>query len=188
MKKKLLYTIIALCALVFILLIINITPWFQQVKQPPSQDNSMQNTQNQILNKHSFNSRDNKKTLNPAKKQAQQKSQTVRLLFLQSPYPCENCDKIKKLTKIALQGQFSHEKSKYIFSYQIINTGLDKNAYLIKEYSIKRSELILQKMNNKRVQEWKTLWKVYWFLDKPQQFKKYIITEIKNYLPANKKP
>ena len=112
----------------------------------------------------------------------------VQLLFIKSPFPCSNCEKIKRLTEYSLKRQFVDEQKNKLFRYKVIDTGFKKNEHFILKYGIKRSELILQKIKENKVMEWKALWKVYWYLDKPQDFRKYLLIEIKNYLKDAKKP
>ncbi len=105
----------------------------------------------------------------------------LKIYYFHTSFRCHTCNMIEKHTKDAIYDNFSKELENEKIIFKIINIELDENKHYVDKYKLITKSVIVSKVLEDTVKEWKNLDKI-WFLHKePNKFKKYIVDEIKKY-------
>jgi hypothetical protein len=91
---------------------------------------------------------------------------------------CASCLTIERLTGEALREFFARELGDGRIEWRVVNVDVSGNEHYIKDYQLFTKSVVLSKQNQTKELRWKNLDKVWELLDKEQQFKSYIRSEI----------
>lgn len=102
-------------------------------------------------------------------------SDKVNVYYFYGKPRCTTCMKIEKYTKSAVDEM----KDKDVI-YQGIDMDKSENASRVKKYNLYTKSVVISK-NKKGKEQWKNLDKIWIKVNNEQDFKNYIITEVKKF-------
>jgi hypothetical protein len=95
---------------------------------------------------------------------------------------CETCIEIENLTLETVEEAFEKELSTGTIEIKVINMEEDVNSHFTKEYKLNVQSVIISDMAVSNEIRWKNLDKIWDYVSDKQEFKEYIIDEVRAYL------
>lgn len=94
---------------------------------------------------------------------------------------CETCIEIEKFTLEAVNEAFEEELSAGTIEIKVINMEEDVNSHFTKEYKLNVQSIIISDMAVSNELRWKNLDKIWDYVSDEDDFKEYIIDEVRAY-------
>jgi hypothetical protein len=101
---------------------------------------------------------------------------------------CPTCQSIEAQAHDTVQNDFASQLSKGEVTWKILNYEQPANKALTTKFEIQMPVVVLAKMKNGKIEDWKRLDKVWAIVGDKPGFKKYVRTEIEKLLPSANKP
>jgi len=120
--------------------------------------------------------------VNANNKAEKTKSKRIIVYYFHRTIRCETCIEIEKLTIEAVNEAFEKELSTGTLELKVMNMEEDINSHFIKEYKLNVQSVILSDMDVSNEKRWKNLDKIWDYVSDEDEFKEYIINEIRAYL------
>jgi hypothetical protein len=95
---------------------------------------------------------------------------------------CETCIEIENLTLETVEEAFEKELSAGTIEIKVINMEEDVNSHFTKEYKLNIQSVIISDMAVSNEIRWKNLDKIWDYVSDKQEFKEYIIAEVRAFL------
>jgi hypothetical protein len=95
---------------------------------------------------------------------------------------CETCVEIEKLTLEAVNEAFEKELGSRTIEIKVINMEEDGNTHFSEEYKLSVQSVIVSDMSGSNERRWKNLDKIWDYVSDDEEFKEYIIDEVRAYL------
>ena len=95
---------------------------------------------------------------------------------------CETCMAIEKLTLEAVDEAFEKELGTGIIETMVINMDEDANSHFTEDYKLSAQTVIISDMAGSNERRWKNLEKIWDYVSDEEEFKEYIIDEVRAYL------
>lgn len=127
-----------------------------------------------LLLSPSLNSQDNKA---PA-----EVKDYVKVFYFHGERRCQTCNNIEKMTKTAVQNNFSNELTNGKVKIESVNFEKDENKKYVKDFQLYSSSVIIVKYKNGKQIEWKNCQKIWELVRNQPEFMEYIKKEVNSYL------
>lgn len=133
------------------------------------------------------NSTGNKANKNPSgnikeEVQIESKKCDVIVYYFHTTYRCDSCMQIEQLTAEALDEEYSEEMKDGFVEYNVVNMEEAKNNHFIQDYKLYTKSVIVADIEEGKQIRWKNLIKVWSLINNKKEFKKYIKSEVKDFL------
>jgi hypothetical protein len=106
----------------------------------------------------------------------------VNVYYFHGYYRCITCRNIEMYTREAVNGAFLNELGNGSLHIQILNMQDPVNEAYVNDFKLEYYVVVLEKVVDGKRVEWKKLEGVWDLLDDKDAFKKYVISETRNYL------
>jgi hypothetical protein len=108
--------------------------------------------------------------------------------YFHSSFRCPNCVAIESQTKALLDADFAQQLSNEEIVWKTLNFEKPAGKMLAAKFEVKDPVVVLARMKNDEVADWKPLNKVRGLVDNKEAFRKYVRGEIEQMLPSKKSP
>lgn len=108
--------------------------------------------------------------------------QRIIIYYFYRTIRCETCIEIEKLTLEAVNEAFEKELSKGTVEIKIINMEEAENRHFADDYKLRAQSVIVSDMAVSNEMRWKILDKIWNYVSDEEEFKEYIIAEVRAYL------
>lgn len=95
---------------------------------------------------------------------------------------CSSCLSIESYSRQIIETQYADLIKKGILEFKVLNEDLPENEKYVKDFSLDTQELVIVKNLKDDEIKWKTAEKVWELLDNFDNFKKYLVSEIDDYV------
>jgi hypothetical protein len=107
--------------------------------------------------------------------------------YFHSNTRCPTCQSIESQAKDTVHADFAPQLSSGAMSWKILNYEQPASAPLAKKFDIQMPVVVLTKIKNGRVEDWRRLDKVWALVGDKPAFAKYVRGEIEGMLPSGQK-
>lgn len=111
-------------------------------------------------------------------------SRQLVVYYFHTTFRCPSCNYIEQTTEAAIKETFADELASGRMVFKSINIEEKGNEHFAKDYTLYTKSVIVSDMVNGEQTRWKNLEKVWQLIRKDDDFRAYIITEVKAYLGA----
>lgn len=116
--------------------------------------------------------------------QIKSKKCDVVVYYFHTTYRCASCMQIEQLTAEALDEEFSEEMKEGFIEFNVLNMEEAKNNHFIQDYELFTKSVIVADIEQGKQIRWKNLIKVWSLLNNNEEFKKYIKSEVEDFLES----
>ncbi len=107
-------------------------------------------------------------------------SSYIMVYYMHSTFRCASCNKIENMTKQLINSRFKKEVKKGLIKFKDVD--FQKNEKLAEQFNIVASCVVVAKIDNGKVSDFKRLDKVWTLLSNSTKFNEYIANAIMGYL------
>jgi hypothetical protein len=108
--------------------------------------------------------------------------------YFHSSFRCPSCVAIESQTKALLDADFAQQLSNEEIVWKTLNFEKPAGKTLAAKFEVKDPVVVLARMKNDEVADWKPLDKVRGLVDNKEAFRKYVRGEIEQMLPSKRSP
>jgi hypothetical protein len=108
--------------------------------------------------------------------------------YFHNNFRCETCLAIEAQTKETLDADFARQLSQGEIVWKILNFQKPSGMKLADKFAVKDPVVVLARMKNNEIADWKSLDKVRGLVGDKEAFRKYVRGEIQRMLPSDKQP
>lgn len=109
----------------------------------------------------------------------------IVLYYFHGTARCATCIKFESFTQEALQGAFAEKLNSGEMEWKMVNVDEPNNKHFVDEYGLYTKSIVIVKIRNGKMVEWKNLKKIWELVGEKNVFVKYIRDEVGTYLGAN---
>ncbi len=115
---------------------------------------------------------------------ARQSTQNPKVVayYFHTTMRCVTCKMIEDFSRVALVSGFPDEIKNGRLEFKAVNVDEPANQHYLKDYRLITRSLVLVRFVGDKQEKWKTLERVWDFVDKKEEFEKYVKEETKNFL------
>lgn len=114
-------------------------------------------------------------------KSAEKKENRIIVYYFHGTSRCTTCKKIEKYTMEAINEAFEKELNAGTIQTKVINVEKKENTHFAEDYKLITKSVIVSEMAGSNETRWKNLEKIWEYVLDEEDFKEYIIDEIKAY-------
>ncbi len=101
---------------------------------------------------------------------------------------CDNCLKFEEYSRRAVEEAFANELETGHIVWRVINIDDPENERTIREYDIFESAVVVVRLEDGEVSDWKKLGEVWGLVAYPDLFMQYVKDEVRGYLARDEEP
>jgi hypothetical protein len=106
----------------------------------------------------------------------------VKVTYFHATMRCQTCMKIEKYTNESINNHFQKELKNGKIILESIDFQDEKNEHFMDDYKFDTQALIVAKFKNGKQVKWKSLEKIWDYVNDYSKFEKYIVKELKSFL------
>lgn len=110
---------------------------------------------------------------------------SLTVYYFHTTFRCHSCLTIERLTREAVNEQFSAELKSGAIRWQMVNYEEPANEHFIDDYKLYTKQVILSAMKGGKEVKWKNLGEVWDLKGDEMRFKLYLADEIKKFRAEN---
>ena len=111
-------------------------------------------------------------------------SRQLVVYYFMTTYRCPSCHFIEETTRKAIDESFAKEIQSGRMVFKMVNIEEKGNEHFVDDYKLYTKSVVLSNLKDSKETSWKNLEKVWNLIGKEDQFKEYIVTEVKSLLGA----
>lgn len=101
--------------------------------------------------------------------------------YLHTTGRCTTCYKLEKYTHAAITGEYGKTLATGRLSWQVVNVETPGNEHFVKEFQLSTKSVVLVEMTDGVQRRWKNLNRIWDEVDNEASFKKYIVSEVREF-------
>ena len=110
---------------------------------------------------------------------AESMAHEVVVTYFTTDVRCESCQTIESLTRQTVEERFGEELAAGKVQFAIHNIDKPENKHFNEEYELAFKTVVISDRNKGEERSWKKMDEVWDLVDKPEEFKNYLATEIR---------
>lgn len=114
--------------------------------------------------------------------EASSSSGHVIVYYFYGNHRCTTCRTLEKLSKEAIFEGFSKEIDAGTLAWRPVNTDEPENKHFVDEFKLFTKSLVVVRTEDGETQEWKNCQKIWELVRNPDEFKRYVTSEIRAFL------